>query len=78
MHQVDDSALENWRQLSDSPMGPNAHFAIAPLSYEGYLVHGGWGHHDRKTYLSNQTWIFHTNSEHWEMIASNSSRLDLM
>ncbi|KAG2217171.1 hypothetical protein INT45_003595 [Circinella minor] len=78
MNQVDDSALENWRQLSDSPMGPNAHFAIAPLSSEGYLVHGGWGPHDQHTYLLNQTWIFHTNSERWETIASNVSRLDLI
>ncbi|KAI7852601.1 hypothetical protein BDC45DRAFT_558545 [Circinella umbellata] len=78
MNQVDDSALENWRQLSDSPMGPNAHFAIAPLSSEGYLVHGGWGPHDQHTYLLNQTWVFHTNTERWETIASNFSRPDLI
>ncbi|KAI9244039.1 hypothetical protein BDA99DRAFT_577311 [Phascolomyces articulosus] len=80
MNQVSDSSLDSWRQLPDSPMGPNAHFAIAPLSYEmGFLVHGGWGPHDQKTYLRNQTWIFYSGSESWNMISTNASqRIDLI
>ncbi|KAI9492600.1 hypothetical protein BDB00DRAFT_424375 [Zychaea mexicana] len=79
MTQVDDSSLDGWRQLNDGDGGPNAHFAIAPLpDQSGYLMHGGWGRHDRRTYLRNQTMLFHGDSETWENIpAANNARVDL-
>ncbi|KAI8144290.1 hypothetical protein BJV82DRAFT_81383 [Fennellomyces sp. T-0311] len=78
MSEVQDTSLENWRQLNGD-VGPNAFFAMAPLpDQSGYLMHGGWGRHDGRTYMRNQTMVFHVNTESWEMIPSSPTSIDLI